>query len=389
MPPFLESSQKIVGSDSGKAELLNDTFINSNASLNQDAFPVCPSILPSVFTFDNICASDVSRALRSLPAKRSSGSDEIPYQLLKEAGPGIVGPLTTLFNKSLNLQQVPLEWKNAVVIPIYKGGRKDRQNPTSYRPISLTSCVARLMEKLLNTQILRYLQSHSLIFQHQSGFLPNHSTITQLCFLVQKWQMAIDKGEHVQAAFLDLSKAYDRVGIPGLIGKLSALGFSRSSLSWLRSFLTNRKQCVCVNGFKVAQNETLFPKMWWFFFAQIIIYHMLITGSKKLFGVFGWNIALEWGRKLALERKNSRKNILVFLFKRLKARWTDALSLFCLIGIGFTYKKNFRKTFQRLLGRKPRRFCNQLTFSIIQVFAHFLEFLKICPKMLPFFSLKW
>ena len=62
--------------------------------------------------------------------------------------------------------------------------------------------------------------------------------------------MAIDKGEHVQAAFLDLSKAYDRVGIPGLIGKFSALGFSRSSLSWLRSFLTNRKQCVCVNGFK-------------------------------------------------------------------------------------------------------------------------------------------
>ena len=84
--------------------------------------------------------------------------------------------VNALFNKSLNLQQVPLEWKHAVVIPIYKGGRKDRQNPTSYRPISLTSCVARLMEKLLNTQILRYLQSHSLIFQHrdQSGFLPNH-----------------------------------------------------------------------------------------------------------------------------------------------------------------------------------------------------------------------
>ena len=80
MPPLLASSQKIVGSDSGKAELLNDTFISSNASLNQDAFPVCPSILSSVFTFDNICASDVSRALRSLPANRSSGPDEIPYQ---------------------------------------------------------------------------------------------------------------------------------------------------------------------------------------------------------------------------------------------------------------------------------------------------------------------
>ena len=64
-------------------------------------------------------------------------------------------------------------------------------------------------------------------------------------------------------------------------------------------------------------------------------------------------------------------------------------SCFFLIGIGFICKKNFRKTFQRLLGKVPRRFCDQLTFSIIQVLTHFLEFLKICPKMFPFFSLKW
>ena len=65
-------------------------------------------------------------------------------------------------------------------------------------------------------------------------------------------------------------------------------------------------------------------------------------------------------------------------------------SCFFLTGkpIGFTCKKNFRKTFQRLLGRIPRRFCDQLTFSIIQVFTHFLELLKICPKMFPFFFAK-
>ena len=61
------------------------------------------------------------------------------------------------------------------------------------------------------------------------------------------------------------------------------------------------------------------------------------------------------------------------------------VGIFFLIGIGFTCKKNFRKTFQRLFGRKPRRFCDQLEFSIIQVFTHFLEFLKICPIMFPFF----
>ena len=94
------------------------------------------------------------------------------------------------------------------------------------------------------------------------------------------------------------------------------------------------------------------------------------------------------GSKIGTQTKKSPKKILVFLFKGLKARWTDALSLFFLIGNGFTCTKNFRKTFQRLLGRKPRRFCDQLTFLIIQVFAHFLEFLKICPKMFPLFFAK-
>ena len=60
-------------------------------------------------------------------------------------------------------------------------------------------------------------------------------------------------------------------------------------------------------------------------------------------------------------------------------------SCFFVIGIGFICEKNFIKSFQRLFGRIPRRFWDRLKFSIIQVFTHFLEFLKICPKMFPFF----
>ena len=178
----------------------------------------------------------------------STGSDLISYRLLKAAGPGIVGPLTTLFNLSLKRHEVPNEWKHSVVCPIFKGGRKDRRVPTNYRPISLTSCVARLMEKIINVQVLDYLQSHSLLYKHQSGFLPTHSTVTQLIYLSNKWQMALEKGNHVQTAFLDLSKAYDRVSIPGLLFKLSALGFSTESLKWFSSFLQDRTQCVRVNG---------------------------------------------------------------------------------------------------------------------------------------------
>ena len=64
----------------------------------------------------------------------------------------------------------------------------------------------------------------------------------------KKWHMAFEKGEQVHTAFLDLSKAYDRVSIPGLLFKLSNLGFSNTTLQWISSFLMDRQQRVRVNG---------------------------------------------------------------------------------------------------------------------------------------------
>ena len=164
-----------------------------------------------MFTIQDICPADVGKIIKSLPNKASFVSDEISYRLLKEAGPGVVGPLTTLFNLSLHSNRVPDESKKAIVCPIFKGGRirKARQDPTNYRPISLTSCVAQTMEKLVNNQMLAYLSENSLLYKHQSGFLPNHLTVTQLCYLAHQWQMALEKGEQVHTVFLDFSKAYD------------------------------------------------------------------------------------------------------------------------------------------------------------------------------------
>ena len=181
-------------------------------------------------------------------SKISTGVDNISYRLLKEAGPGVVGPLTTLFNISLRKRQVPEEWKRAVVLPVFKGGNRDRQEVLNYRPISLTPCVTRVLEKILNTQLLKYLQDNSLICQQQAGFLPLQSTTTQLCSLIHQWQMALDRGDNVEAVFLDLSKAYDRVSVPGLISKMSQAGFSQSMLQWFSSFLERRQQQVLVNG---------------------------------------------------------------------------------------------------------------------------------------------
>ena len=104
----------------------------------------------STFDFKGFSDDNVRRAVRSLPNKTLTGTDQISYRLLKAAGPTVVGPLTTSFNCSLRLRQVPKEWKKAVIIPVFEGGHKDRRGSTNNRQISLTSCVARTMEKLLN-----------------------------------------------------------------------------------------------------------------------------------------------------------------------------------------------------------------------------------------------
>ena len=104
------------------------------------------------------------------------------------------------------------------------------------------------MEKVLNARILEYLQKNSLLYEHQSGFQRNHSTISQLCFLAHQWTTALDGGKNVQSVFLDLSKAYDRISIPGLLSKLSLIEFSSSATEWFASFLTHREQCVLLDG---------------------------------------------------------------------------------------------------------------------------------------------
>ena len=87
--------------------------------------------------------------------------------MMKEAGQGLVGPLVSLFNASLRLRQVPDEWRKAIIKPIFNGGKKDRRDTSSYRPISLTPCVARTMEKLLKARMFEYLKQNLLLYQHQ------------------------------------------------------------------------------------------------------------------------------------------------------------------------------------------------------------------------------
>ena len=123
--------------------------------------------------------------------------------------------LLKIFNRSWMKGVVPGVWKEAIVIPVPKKG-KDRKNPRSYRPISLLSCLGRLLERMVNHGLISHLESNSVLSPTQTGYKKFRSTENQLAYLVQNTEDSFQEKKKVLAVFLDLSNAFDQGWKKGL-----------------------------------------------------------------------------------------------------------------------------------------------------------------------------
>ncbi|PFX31001.1 putative RNA-directed DNA polymerase from transposon BS [Stylophora pistillata] len=95
---------------------------------------------------------------------------------------------------------------------------------------------------------MKYLTDFQLLNDNQQGFRPSRSCVTQLLQLVHEWLQAMDKLGSVDAVFLDFAKALDKVSHAHVPYKLECYGIKDQILSWLRDFLTSRKQRVVIEG---------------------------------------------------------------------------------------------------------------------------------------------
>ena len=132
--------------------------------------------------------------------------------------------------------------KVAKVNPIYKSGPKD--DPANYRPISILSVLSKIIEKHVTKHLFAFMNKYSILHKSQSGFRQKYSCNTALIKLMNKWLKSIDNGEIVGAVFFDLRKAFDVVDHDLLIQKLSAYKFNANSLCWIKSYLSEIKQCI-------------------------------------------------------------------------------------------------------------------------------------------------
>ena len=153
--------------------------------------------------------------------------------------PNVLTPgITYMINKSLASGVFPGICKHAKVNPIFKAGSKDDVN--NYRPISILPTLAKIIEKWIQIKIMSYLNKHTLLHENQSGVRKNHSTESALILMTNTWLKAINEGKLVGCAVIDFRKAFDLVDHQLLLKKLRIYQFSDMSLSWFKSYLSNR-----------------------------------------------------------------------------------------------------------------------------------------------------
>ena len=233
-----------------KAELFADQFFPPSAALEDNpAFQ--QEIEEAIRDRSNnmdvpLTRMELRRALRKC-GKGAMGADLVHNQMLANLSNRNTDHLQDLMNNCLAQGYVPQAWKNATVVPLLKPG-KPEGDPGSYRPISLTSCVCKVMERVLNSRITWHLETRNLIPKHLAGFRPGKSTFDQISALEFAVRDGFSKNLVTVAAFLDIAKAYDATWIQGLILKCARKGIKGRMLGWIRAFLTNRTAVIRVGA---------------------------------------------------------------------------------------------------------------------------------------------
>ena len=194
--------------------------------------------IPVFNELDNrITDKEVLNTLRSLKNGKACGADLISNEMLK-AGANLLLPVfTKIFNLSLSSGHFPNQWGQGRIMSIHKKG--DVHDPSNYRGITITGCLGKVFNGILNSRISSFLESRDIIKQEQIGFRKGHRTTDHLFIinnLMKKYKL---QRKNLFMCFVDYQKAFDSVWHLGLFVKLKRLGISDRFYSVIKSMYTN------------------------------------------------------------------------------------------------------------------------------------------------------
>lgn len=256
LPPLEVGNDKLV-SDEEKAEILANTFLNSHILTQNYKHPSEHNILRTVENFNSnppdgsnvvlITESELTSILLQIKATKAPGLDNIPNILLKNLPEEAVKLLVRIFNSCMKLNYFPSEFKKAKVVAVHKAS-KPRNNPSSYRPISLLSNLGKIYEKCILYRMNEFAVANNLIIKEQFGFKRDHSTVHQTKRICNKILLNKSCKKSTGMVLLDIEKAFDTVWHNGLIYKLISMNFPEYLCKIIADYLKNRSFCVSVNN---------------------------------------------------------------------------------------------------------------------------------------------
>ena len=202
---------------------------------------------PNNILNSDITLEEIKQAMKNTQSSgKSFDNHDFNPVMLKHLGPKILKQIHRLFN--LCLKNKVWVWNDAEVIFLKKEGKGNYSLPGSYRPISISSYIGKLLEKILAKRLLTYLQHRRIYDPDQEGFTIGRNTIRYLNRLHLGIKADIEKKLSILCLFIDFEKAFDSVWKRGLIHKLFKIGVKGNILMMLDNFLFSRKVALKING---------------------------------------------------------------------------------------------------------------------------------------------
>ena len=217
----LRENGKLVSHTNKKAEILNKQFSSVFTSettpphsFEESPYPSMPKI--------NVSINGVTKLLKNLNPNKAQGPDGLHSRLLKLLADEIAPILSVIFQHSINTGDVPIDWRQGNIAPIYKKG--DKHKASNYRPVSLTSICSKLIEHIIVSNLRDHLDKHNILANEQHGFRAKRSCESQLLTFTHELFNNVSGGGQVDAVVLDFSKAFDKVPHDRLMAKLDHYG---------------------------------------------------------------------------------------------------------------------------------------------------------------------
>ena len=199
------------------------------------------------------CAPQCSFTLKEMETQldrckdSAPGPDDITISMIKRLTTPAKHTLLKALKKLWEASVYPEQWSKEIKLPFLKPG-KDPNFPSSYHLISLTSCICKLFERMVNHRLLWFLEKNNILCPEQSRFRKHRSTIDPFTQLTCHIEKGFKEKKHTVAVFFDIEKAYDTIWRAEILNYMHEMGLRGNLPAFAEGFLPSREFCVRVGA---------------------------------------------------------------------------------------------------------------------------------------------